>query len=398
MIVDKEIEIFVKSSNTIYKLGTIDIGCKMGDIVTIPIERLWLGSNIKINVVCDVCGFIKILQYSLYNKNVKKHNIYCCSNKCSSIKNKLTCLKKYGVENFNNREKSDETKLNKYGDKNFNNREKSDETKLNKYGDKNFNNKIKTRMTNQQRYGVDCILLSENIKDKIKETNILKYGVEDSRSSHFVKNKRSATNIERYGVDNYSKTKEYLEKVKKTSFERYGVDSPNKSDSIKSKKVISMLLKYGFISNSMTDESKNRLKQTNMIKYGVEYPMQVLEFSEKQQKNAKKIEYYNDNLYYQGSYEKHFLDYMSSAGLIDFIQRGFAVKYDFEGKQKLHYPDFFIEKYNLIVEIKSSYYYNLFLEKNIAKKKTCINLGYNYLFIVNKNYTVLDAILKNNSI
>ena len=59
-------------------------------------------------------------------------------------------------------------------------------------------------------------------------------------------------------------------------------------------------------------------------------------------------------------------------------------KYEYNGKEKYYHPDFFIEELNLIVEIKSDYYYDLYLEKNIRKKKSCIEQGYDFIFIINK--------------
>jgi len=33
------------------------------------------------------------------------------------------------------------------------------------------------------------------------------------------------------------------------------------------------------------------------------------------------------------------------------------------------------------------------MKKNQEKKKKCIELGYNFLFIINKNYTVFNSII-----
>lgn len=399
MLIDKEITITVLSSLTIFKLKSIGIESKKNDILTIPIEKLWKYSNFEVNVKCDICGFEKLLQYSLYNKNIKNHKIYCCSNKCAHIKNKLTNLEKYGNSTYNNKEKRDATNLKRYGTTNilecdeFKNKIKK--TKFERYGDENYNNKEKREATNLEKYGTSNIFTLDEIIEKTKATNLEKYGCEDSRSSKEVINKRIKTTLQKYGVDYYTKTKEYSEKVKKTSIEKYGVDSPNKSELIKDKKVKSMISKYGYISNSCTEESKRKLRETNLQKYGVEYPMQVLEFFEKQQKNSKKIIYYNEDLYYQSSYEKHFLDYANKLGIIDMISRGSHINYEFEGKKRSHFPDFYIDKYNLIVEIKSNYYYNKYLDKNISKMNRCVELGYNYLFIINKNYKTLNEILKN---
>ena len=395
MIIDRMIEISVKSSRTIFKLKEIGIISKIGDLIIIPIEKLWMASNIKVNVKCDICENIKYINFSMYNKNIRKYNIYTCSNKCSAFKNKKTCLEKYGDENYNNidkrldnnlikfgvdnpmklekiRAKAKDTKFERYGDENYNNRILSKKTKLEKYGDENYNNRIGCKTTILERYGVDHYSKTNEYKEKIKNTC-----------------------VERYGVDNYSKTNEYKEKIKSTCIERYGVDSSNKSDKIKRKKTLSMLEKYGFISNSMTKESKDKLKKTNLERYGVEYPMQVLEFLEKQQKNSKSIKYYTDSLYYQSSYEKDFLDHCREIDLLNDISRGPTIRYEKDDKIKIHYPDFYIEKYNLIIEIKSDYYYYKYIETNEIKLKTAIKCGYNYLFIINKKYDLFDEIIDN---
>jgi hypothetical protein len=55
---------------------------------------------------------------------------------------------------------------------------------------------------------------------------------------------------------------------------------------------------------------------------------------------------------------------------------------------------FFIPEYNLIVEIKSSYTYNYELDKNQIKKDYCIKNGYNFIFIIDKDYLYFDNLLK----
>jgi hypothetical protein len=393
MLIDNEIEILVNSSIIISKLKKIDIDVKINDVIKIPIEKLWKSSNKKVNVKCDMCDNIKSISYSMYNKNIEKYNLYSCSNKCSHIKNKMTNLKKYGDENYNNLEKSKKTNLEKYGVDNYSKTKefkvKVKETKLKKYGDENYNNRNKFKNTNLERY----VLENYNNRDKFKNTNLERYGVDSYSKTNEFKIKVKETCLERYGVDNYSKTKEFKVKVKETSLERYGVDSPNKCESIKNFKKSSMLEKYGYISNSMTKDSKDRLKNTNLERYGVEYPMQVLEFCEKQQKNSKKIIYYNNDIYYQSSYEKDFLDYTSNINILDKISRGPIIKYNNGISNKIHYPDFYIDEYNLIIEIKSDYYYYKYLEINKLKFNKAIEMGYNYIFIINKNYKYFNEFL-----
>ena len=66
--------------------------------IDVRIEDIGKSSKVKVRVKCDVCGFEKDLNYKKYNKNIKSHNIYACSNKCAVIKGEKTCLEKYGTK------------------------------------------------------------------------------------------------------------------------------------------------------------------------------------------------------------------------------------------------------------------------------------------------------------
>ena len=75
---------------------------------------------------------------------------------------------------------------------------------------------------------------------------------------------------------------------------------------------------------------------------------------------------------------------MANKKVLFLVKRGGSIKYIFEEKEKIYFPDFYIEKLNLIIEIKSSYYYEKYYEKNQEKYKKCIDDGYSYLFIINE--------------
>lgn len=103
------------------------------------------------------------------------------------------------------------------------------------------------------------------------------------------------------------------------------------------------------------------------------------------QKNSKhSFKYKETELNYRGKYELDFLEYCEINN-ID-INNGFTIDYIFLNKNKKYHSDFYLEKYNLIIEIKSSYYYDLFKEQNLAKKKGSELAGYNFIFIIDKNY------------
>jgi len=56
------------------------------------------------------------------------------------------------------------------------------------------------------------------------------------------------------------------------------------------------------------------------------------------------------------------------------------------GKDRKYFPDFYFSSLNLIIEIKSTYIYNLQKEKNDLKKESVLNNNYNYILILDKNY------------
>ena len=89
------------------------------------------------------------------------------------------------------------------------------------------------------------------------------------------------------------------------------------------------------------------------------------------------------------------MEFCDINNILNKVSKVKSVKYEFNNKEKYYHPDFFIEELNLIIEIKSDYYYNLHLEKNLCKQEGCIRKGYTFIFIINKDYTnFLDKIKK----
>lgn len=101
------------------------------------------------------------------------------------------------------------------------------------------------------------------------------------------------------------------------------------------------------------------------------------------------IKYYNDELYYQGTYEKHFLDFMFNNNIKN-IERGERFDYKFNNKLKQYRSDFKIG--NNIFEIKSSWTYgkndNIRRSKNHTKFKSVIDSGFNLFVILDKKYYI----------
>jgi len=165
--------------------------------------------------------------------------------------------------------------------------------------------------------------------------------------------------------------------------ERYGTPFSDPKTHEKSKQT--NLKRYGVEHNMQRKEVRETFKNTCLKKYGVEAPAQNKEIFEKGLKTRRQI-YKFKNLTYQGSYELDFLKKFYDK--ID-IENGPSVPYLFKKQNKVYHSDFFIPSLNLIVEIKSDYILTLDIEIN-EKRKSCLNLGYNYILIVNKDYEKIN--------
>lgn len=201
---------------------------------------------------------------------------------------------------------------------------KSKKTKENKYGDENYNNKIKHNKTCLYRYG------DPNFKNhkKATETKIKIYGTGNPNilfngspfSRKEVRLKINETIRLKYGVDNVMKNPVIADKCKQNCFRSIKVKTP-------SGKTITL---QGFEPQAYYDLLR-KYKEDDILSSKKDMPI---------------------------------------------------IKYFFKGKERLYYPDFYIPKHNLIIEVKSDYTKRLESGKILAKKQATINLGYKYLEIL----------------
>jgi hypothetical protein len=171
---------------------------------------------------------------------------------------------------------------------------------------------------------------------------------------------RTKTNLEKYGVVNVYQRKDVKEKIKQSFIEHYGVDN-----------------------NMKSQEGKDAYSKSIRNKYGVDWPLQNKDVLEKGQKSAKTLKQFNDKIWYQGTYELDFLEKYYEE--YPDMQRGPSIKY---GENKIYHSDFYIPSLNLIIEIKSSWTLNADTEIE-AKKKATIANGFNYIMILDKDYSEL---------
>lgn len=75
------------------------------------------------------------------------------------------------------------------------------------------------------------------------------------------------------------------------------------------------------------------------------------------------------------------------------IENGLSIKYKYLDVDKIYHSDFYLPDYDLIVEIKSTYWYNKHLDRCIEKEFFSKKL-HNYIMILNKDYTEFEKIIK----
>lgn len=200
--------------------------------------------------------------------------------------------------------------------------------------------------------------------------------------------KTDITNMEKYGCISPTQNKEVLKKRENGYMEKYGQITNLLCDDTKIKIKKTMMDKYGVENPSQSSVIKQKKEDVCMERYGVSNPLQDRKIFDRQQINAFKYENV-DGFNCRGSYEKDFI--LNFKDKIK-IEKPISLNYMYKDKIKRYHPDFYIPEHNLIVEIKSSYTYNYNVEMNENKKKACLEQGYNFIFIINKNYTEFESI------
>jgi hypothetical protein len=219
---------------------------------------------------------------------------------------------------------------------------------LNKYGVGNIWNipgyRENVEKNNLEKWGSPYIMGSEHFKEKTKEKIEREWGGSHPTKHKSVQDKIKKTTLEKYGYDCILKDRE---KMKKGMLEKYGEDHNMKILSIHEKTMKSMKRYYSYIL-----PSGKIIKLQGYEKFGVEYLLNFFDESdiETDQKEINKI-----------------------LG---------QIKY---GMDKKYYPDIYVKSINKIFEIKSSYIYNLNLEKNLAKKEACERKGIEFEFLIFDN-------------
>lgn len=261
------------------------------------------------------------------------------------------------------------------------------------------------QIRNLQKYGVTNVSHREDIKSKIKQSYVKKYGVEHPMKSEIIRDKFKATCLEKFGVENPSTLPEIQEKINDTNMKNLGVTRPMKNSEVVEKVRTSNNLKYGSdyifgsehfkdvmletygTDNAMKLEKfKKVAKNTSNKRWGVDYPMHAACIFEKCRTASYKLKTYTwktGEISKVQGHEPIVLKELEDDGYTFSEVKTESkdmpkIMYHYEGSEYRYFPDIYIPKENLLIEVKSQYTLDAQLEKNNAKFTAAKQMGFNF--------------------
>jgi hypothetical protein len=232
---------------------------------------------------------------------------------------------------------------------------------------------VKRRMqTFLENFGVTNPCKSQEIRDKINLTCQKKYGENSPMCSPEIIRKRTATCLDKYGVENVTQSEMMQAKTKQTCLEKYGVP-------------------FSF----QAESTKRSIRETCLKRYGVENAAQNPLIHEKTMQSGMARKCFvlpsGREIRLQG-YEPQALKSLLSGGFSegDFefdYKKHPAIWYSHLGKRRRYFPDFYFPRIKQFFEVKSNYTFTSEKDQNLAKRKACIDAGYNFNFLIRQEVT-----------
>ncbi len=254
----------------------------------------------------------------------------------------------------------------------------------------------KRKATNLAKYGVDNVSKTKAVKDQLKittkatagirktktiEANLLNHGMTSTNSLQSVKDTKKATFQRKYGVDHQLQIPSVADAVSVKNTE-------NADERLALAKITKEEL-YG-------DENYNnrtQYKETCIERFGVENPSQNASIQSKKTTDgyrSKLFTFPSGKQVWVRGYEPRALEELlkiyEETDLITDTESIPTFRYlGIDNKNHVYFPDIYIPKDNLLIEVKSQYTYNGFIgwfETNKLKEAACISSGYNFKFMI----------------
>lgn len=278
-------------------------------------------------------------------------NMKCSRGSAKAIeKDKQTRLKRYGNENYRNREKAKQTYIEHYG---------VDHNMKSAKGKAEYNAAI------QEKYGANWMTQTKHFQDKAKETWTEKYGVDNPTKSKEIVEEMQERFLEKHGVKNPMQLEEVQEKVKQTCLDKYGVECTFQSPLVIDKCSQTFLKRYGIKFALCNGEIRYKRDKTCIERYGTKNPTQNLEVKEKLKKSLKqwyanntrpfKILYKYDGRKFDSSWELYYYIWLKDNDVEFEFQPKKILPFSFNGEEHFYHPDFLVE--GKLVEIKGDQFF-----------------------------------------
>jgi len=238
-----------------------------------------------------------------------------------------------------------------------------------------------------------CVSSNKHVIEKKRQTCKLRYGDEMYRNVEQIKK----TNLERHGMEfpwafgGELHTKLILEK--------FNVDNVFKSPIIIQRIKANRFKRTGYMSHMQDPEFKEYFDNLCFERTGYYNPFSDPKIMEKALENGyknKKITLPSGNIINYRGYEhvaiNYLLQYYSELEIETKPSNIPKIKFAFNGKDGIYYPDIFIPSENRIIEVKSTWTYKKDLEKNLTKQQACLDYGYNFEFWICSDKEILEII------
>ena len=104
------------------------------------------------------------------------------------------------------------------------------------------------------------------------------------------------------------------------------------------------------------------------------------------------ITWFGKNVFIRSSYEKVFAEYLDDKRIFYKVESE-RIRYKFKNEEHVYISDFYIPSKNLLIEIKSSYFYNESKEQNDIKLHTAKEKGYNVILLLDNNLSSIQNLI-----
>jgi len=218
--------------------------------------------------------------------------------------------------------------------------------------------KIQRKNTCLEKYSVETVMEVEQFRNNCSVSHLARTNEQISSANLLRENSCS----EKYGKSHIGKVTEIRSKIKETHIERYGKHFNNRPAA----------------------------EITCLEKYGVANPAQDSLIIAKIRKNQYKSKLYTfpsgKEVCVQG-YEPRAIDqlllhYTEDEIVVETAQIPRIEYLGIDKKTHYYFPDIFIPKENLIIEVKSIWTYEQDKKTVLLKEQACIAAGFNYKFII----------------